>query len=68
MLHQNNTEPVVSVASIQEARQRRVTEPQPTSEEIREWRDIRPHVLQMLREWDTVRTMCPLARKILHGE
>lgn len=68
MPYKRSIEPNAEVVSIDQARSRRLTEPPPTSDEIREWREIRPQVLRMLQEWDMVRTACPLASKIINGE
>lgn len=39
-----------------------------TPEEMEEWRRIRPDVLQMLKEWRTLREECQLIKKILYGD
>lgn len=78
----NNTEPADdNVVAIADARNRRSTEPLPSCEEIREWRECKaelkrmlaewqelgPQVRQMIPEWQKVRTNCTLASKILNG-
>jgi hypothetical protein len=42
----------------------------PTDEELMEYRRIRPRLLQMLREWDALKSQsgCPVARAIFDSD
>lgn len=54
------------------SRSRRNREPCPTDEEMIEYRKIRPVLMDiirqwpaLMREWESIATTCPLAKKIL---
>lgn len=40
-------------------------EPPPSDAELAEYRRIRPQLLQMLAEWQKIRSMCPLATRLV---
>lgn len=46
---------------------RRTREPNLTDAELIEYRRLRPALLQMLEEWQKIRTGCPVARNMLSG-
>lgn len=65
---------VTNVVAFQPVKDRN-REPQPTDEEIAEYRRIRPLLLKMIEEWpklmqhqQAIGSNCMLARKILSGD
>lgn len=56
------------VVPIGAARDRRRREPGPSDAEMAEYRRMKPALLKMLQEWEVIKTMCPIAKRLVADE